>query len=381
VGEGADTMAQATVASKGLEGVTATTSAISSIIGSTLTYRGIDIDELAEHSTFEEVAYLLWYGELPTQVQLDQFKRELISNREVSSETIDFIRRFPRDANSMVSLRTSVSALAFADPLAADMSAEANHQKAVALLAQFPVLVAAIHRMRCGAEPVSPAPSLGEAANFLYMLNGDQPSDSRARAMDVALILHADHELNASTFAARVAASTLSDMHSAIVAAICTLKGPLHGGANEAVMKTLESIGSIDAVPAYLRGALERKDKVMGFGHRVYKDGDPRARWLKRLSGQLSDETGDRRWYAISELMEQEMKADKGLLPNVDFYSASVYTYLGVPRDLFTPIFAVSRASGWIAHVLEQYENNRLIRPRAEYVGPAARRYLPMRER
>ncbi len=374
-------MAQATVASKGLEGVTATTSAISSIIGSTLTYRGIDIDELAEHSTFEEVAYLLWYGELPTQVQLDQFKRELISNREVSSETIDFIRRFPRDANSMVSLRTSVSALAFADPLAADMSAEANHQKAVALLAQFPVLVAAIHRMRCGAEPVSPDPSLGEAANFLYMLNGDQPSDSRARAMDVALILHADHELNASTFAARVAASTLSDMHSAIVAAICTLKGPLHGGANEAVMKTLESIGSIDAVPAYLRGALERKDKVMGFGHRVYKDGDPRARWLKRLSGQLSDETGDRRWYAISELMEQEMKADKGLLPNVDFYSASVYTYLGVPRDLFTPIFAVSRASGWIAHVLEQYENNRLIRPRAEYVGPAARRYLPMRER
>jgi len=374
-------MAQATVASKGLEGVTATTSAISSIIGSTLTYRGIDIDELAEHSTFEEVAYLLWYGELPTQIQLDQFKRELISNREVSFETIDFIRRFPRDANSMVSLRTSVSALAFADPLAADMSAEANHQKAVALLAQFPVLVAAIHRLRCGEEPVSPDPSLGEAANFLYMLNGDQPSDSRARVMDIALILHADHELNASTFAARVAASTLSDMHSAIVAAICTLKGPLHGGANEAVMKTLESIGSIDAVPAYLRGALERKDKVMGFGHRVYKDGDPRARWLKRLSGQLSDETGDRRWYAMSELMEQEMKADMGLLPNVDFYSASVYTYLGVPRDLFTPIFAVSRASGWIAHVLEQYENNRLIRPRAEYVGPAARRYLPMSER
>ena len=374
-------MAQATVASKGLEGVTATTSAISSIIGSTLTYRGIDIDELAEHSTFEEVAYLLWYGELPTQIQLDQFKRELISNREVSSETIDFIRRFPRDANSMVSLRTSVSALAFADPLAADMSAEANHQKAVALLAQFPVLVAAIHRMRCGAEPVSPDPSLGEAANFLYMLNGDQPSDSRARVMDIALILHADHELNASTFAARVAASTLSDMHSAIVAAICTLKGPLHGGANEAVMKTLESIGSVDAVPAYLRGALERKDKIMGFGHRVYKEGDPRARWLKRLSSQLADETGDRKWYEMSELMEQEMKADKGLLPNVDFYSASVYTYMGVPRDLFTPIFAVSRASGWIAHVLEQYENNRLIRPRAEYVGPAARGYVPMSER
>jgi len=199
--------------------------------------------------------------------------------------------------------------------------------------------------------------------------------------MDIALILHADHELNASTFAARVAASTLSDMHSAIVAAICTLKGPLHGGANEAVMKTLESIGSVDAVPAFLRGSLERKDKIMGFGHRVYKEGDPRARWLKRLSSQLADETGDRKWYEMSELMEQEMKADKGLLPNVDFYSASVYTYMGVPRELFTPIFALSRASGWIAHVLEQYENNRLIRPRAEYVGPAARGYIPMSER
>lgn len=374
-------MAQATAAGKGLEGVTATTSAISSIIGSTLTYRGIDINELAEHSTFEEVAYLLWYGELPNQDQLDRFKQDLISKRQISPETIDFIRRFPRDANSMVSLRTAVSALAFADPLAADMSADANNQKAVALLAQFPVLVAAIHRLRCGEEPVSPDPNLNEAANFLYMLNGDRPTDSWARIMDIALILHADHELNASTFAARVAASTLSDMHSAIVAAICTLKGPLHGGANEAVMKTLESIGSVDAVPAYLRGALERKDKIMGFGHRVYKEGDPRARWLKRLSSQLADETGDRKWYEMSDLMEQEMKADKGLLPNVDFYSASVYTYMGVPRDLFTPIFAVSRASGWIAHVLEQYENNRLIRPRAEYVGPAARGYIPMSER
>lgn len=374
-------MAQATVAGKGLEGVTATTSAISSIIGSTLTYRGIDINELADHSTFEEVAYLLWYGELPRQDQLDRFKQELIAHREISTETIDFIRQFPRDANSMVSLRTAVSVLAFADPLASDMSAEANHRKAVALRAQFPVLVAAIHRLRCGKEPVSPDPNLGEAANFLYMLNGDQPSDSRARIMDIALILHADHELNASTFAARVAASTLSDMHSAIVAAICTLKGPLHGGANEAVMKTLESIGSVDAVPAFLRGSLERKDKIMGFGHRVYKEGDPRARWLKRLSSQLADETGDRKWYEMSELMEQEMKADKGLLPNVDFYSASVYTYMGVPRELFTPIFAVSRASGWIAHVLEQYENNRLIRPRAEYVGPAARGYIPMSER
>lgn len=374
-------MAQATVAGKGLEGVVATTSAISSIIGTTLTYRGIDINELAEHSTFEEVAYLLWYGELPNKQQLDTFKQSLSQNRDLSPQVIEEIRGFPRDANTMATLRTAISALAFYDPQAGDMSPEANHDKAVRLLAKFPTVVAAIQRFREGNEPVAPDPNLNEAANFLYMLKDERPSDLYAHIMDVALILHADHELNASTFTARVAASTLSDMHSAVVAAICTLKGPLHGGANEQVMRTLEQIGSVENVPTYVREALERKERIMGFGHRVYKEGDPRAKWLKKMSHELAEDSGNPKWYKMSEQMEQEVKADKGLLPNVDFYSASVYTYLGIPRDLFTPIFAVSRAAGWIAHILEQYADNRLIRPRAEYVGPSARHYTPLDQR
>jgi citrate synthase len=374
-------MAQATVAGKGLEGVAATTSAISSIIGSTLTYRGIDINELAEYSTFEEVAYLLWYGELPSEEQLTSFQRSLAENRELPTQVIDLLRNFPSGANAMAMLRTAVSALAFYDPLAEEMSEDANHRKAVGLLAKFPTLVAAMQRIRSGQEPVAPDSSLGEACNFLYMLNGQPPTDLAAHIMDVALVLHADHELNASTFAARVAASTLSDMHSALVAAICTLKGPLHGGANEAVMKTLERVGSADNVPTYVREALARKERIMGFGHRVYKEGDPRARWLKCMSQQLAGETGNPTWYDMSARMEDEVKADKGLLPNVDFYSASVYTYLGIPRDLFTPIFAVSRVSGWIAHILEQYADNRLIRPRAEYVGPDKRSYVPIERR
>jgi citrate synthase len=374
-------MAQAPAAAKGLEGVTATTSAVSSIIGSTLTYRGIDINELAEHSSFEETAYLLWNGELPTQHQLDTFREELASNRELPPEVVEMIHRFPANGKPMVSLRTAVSALAFFDPQADNMSLEANRAKAVRLLAKFPTVVAAIQRVRTGQDAVAPDPTLAEAANFLYMLRGDRPGQTTARIMDVVLVLHADHELNASTFAARVAASTLSDMHSAIVAAICTLKGPLHGGANEAVMKTLEGIGDPDAVHDWVRATLDRKERIMGFGHRVYKEGDPRARWLKEMSRQLAQETGEPKWYEMSTRMEDEVRADKGLLPNVDFYSASVYTYLGMPKDLFTPIFAVSRVSGWIAHVLEQYADNRLIRPRAEYIGPEYRRYVPMGQR
>jgi citrate synthase len=374
-------MAQAAVAGKGLEGIVATTSAISSIIRSTLTYRGIDINELAESSTFEEVAYLLWYGELPTREQLDSFTSELSENRELSSQVLEQIRGFPRTANTMSSLETAISALSFYDPQAGEMSKEANHAKAVRLLAKFPTVVAAIQRLREGKEPISPDPSRNTASNFLYMLGDEGPSELRSHIMDVALILHADHELNASTFAARVAASTLSDMHSAVVAAICTLKGPLHGGANEAVMRTLERVGSVENVAPYVRRALERKERIMGFGHRVYKEGDPRARWLKKMSAQLADECGDPSWYQISARMEDEVKADKGLLPNVDFYSASVYTYMGIPRDLFTPIFAVSRVAGWIAHILEQYADNRLIRPRAEYIGPHQRPYVPVYRR
>lgn len=374
-------MAQASVASKGLEGVTATTSAISSIIGSTLTYRGIDINELAEHSTFEEVAYLLYFGELPDRAQLGRFIQQVTENRSVSNKVLDAIRGFPRDGNAMVALRTAVSALAFYDPRAEDMSEQANQQKAIRLLAQFPTIVAAIDRIRRGNDPVAPDPSLDTASNFLYMLNDARPTELEAHIMDVALILHADHELNASTFAARVAASTLSDMHSAVVAALCTLKGPLHGGANEAVMRMLVQIGDADNVQPWLRDALDQKERIMGFGHRVYKEGDPRARWLKRMSSQLAEQSGDPKWYDMSVRIEQMMNDEKGLLPNVDFYSASVYTYMEMPRDLFTPIFAMSRVSGWIAHILEQYSNNRLIRPRAEYIGPPQRSYVPMDQR
>lgn len=374
-------MAQASVAGKGLEGVTATTSAVSSIIGSTLTYRGYDINELAERSTFEEVVYLLWFGELPTKQQVDDLKQDLAKNRELKPRIIDLIRTFPRDANAMVALRTAVSALAFYDPLSEEMSVEANQQKAVRLVAKLPTIVAVIQRIRSGQDPVSPDPNLNEAANFLYMLNDKRPTDLEAHVMDVALVLHADHELNASTFAARVAASTLADMDSAVVAALCTLKGPLHGGANEAVMKTLEKVGVPENVVQYVQDALARKERIMGFGHRVYKEGDPRARVLKRMSQQLAEETGNPKWYDMSSRMEDEVRGDKGLLPNVDFYSASVYTYLGIPRDLFTPIFAMSRVGGWTAHILEQFSDNRLIRPRAEYTGPQYRHYVPSNER
>ncbi len=374
-------MAQASVATKGLEGITATTSGISSIIGSTLTYRGYDILELAENSTFEEVVYLLWFGELPSRQQLKDLKQSLAKNREVSSQIIQAIRDFPKDANTMVALRTAVSALAFYDPLAEDMSVDATKQTAIRLVAKMSTIVAALERIRNGQDPIAPDPNLNEATNFLYMLNGKRPSELEAHTMDVALILHADHELNASTFAARVAASTLADMTSAVVAALCTLKGPLHGGANEQVMKMLETIGVPEKAAKHVQDALERKERIMGFGHRVYKEGDPRARILKKLSQQLGQETGNASWYEISNTVEQEVKADKGLLPNVDFYSASVYTYLGIPRDLFTPIFAMSRVAGWTAHILEQFADNRLIRPRAEYTGPEYRHYVPVEKR
>jgi len=374
-------MTQTSATGKGLEGIVATTSAVSSIIGSTLTYRGIDINELAEHSSFEEVVYLLWYGELPTREELQRLQRELADSREIPPQVVDAIRGFPRDANAMASLRTAVSMLAFYDPLSQDMSDEANQKKARKLLAKFPTIVAAIHRIRTGLDPVPPDSTLNEAENFLYMLNDERPAQSRSHIMNVALVLHADHELNASTFAARVAASTLSDMDSAVIAALCTLKGPLHGGANEAVMRMLEGIGSPARVSGFLADTFARKDKVMGFGHRVYKEGDPRAKWLKRLSKQLGEERGDTKWFDMSSEIENQVGEQKGLLPNVDFYSASVYTYMDIPRDLFTPIFAISRVSGWIAHILEQYGDNRLIRPRADYIGPGRRPYVPMSER
>lgn len=368
-------------ATKGLEGIVATTSSISSIIDGVLTYRGIDIDELAQHATFEEVAYLLWYGKLPTQTELDELVRKLGDYAPIPEQVIQQIKLYPDKTNSMAALRTAVSSLALYDEAANDMSSEANLQKAIKLQAQLPTVVAAFARIRQGQEPIAPKQGVSVAHNFLYMLTGQEPDEIAVKALDQALVLHADHELNASTFAARVTVATLSDIYSGVTSAIGALKGPLHGGANEAVMVMLEEIGSIDNVDAYIQNKLDHKEKIMGFGHRVYKNGDPRAKHLQKMSQELGKLTGNTDLYDMSVRIESLVTGQKGLKPNVDFYSASVYTNLQIPRDLFTPIFAISRLSGWTAHILEQYENNRLIRPRAEYTGPAAQHYVPVNER
>ena len=369
------------LADAGLEGIVACTSAICTIVGSQLTYRGIDIDELAEHSNFEEVIHLLWNGSLPRRAELDKLRAELAANAVVPPQVLEALRRFPATAKPMEALRTAVSLLALYDPDDLDMSPEANHRKALRLTAQMPTLVAAFHRLRLGLDPVHPVAGKSTAHNFLWMLFASEPDPVATAAMDQALILHADHELNASTFAARVTAATLSDIHSAIVSAIGTLKGPLHGGANEAVAAMLEKIGTAENTESWLREALARKEKIMGFGHRVYKDGDPRAKHLRRMAKQLSELHGDSRWYEMSLKIEDIITHERKLPANVDFYSATVYTQLGIPRDLFTPIFAVSRVAGWSAHVLEQYEHNRLIRPRALYTGPSDAHWIPVEER
>jgi citrate synthase len=366
---------------KGLEGIVATTSSISSIIDGTLTYRGIDIDELAEKATFEEVAYLLWYGKLPNQTELNQLLSDLSANAAIPAAVIDQMRLYPKDTNSMAALRTAVSSLALYDEHANDMSKEANILKAIKLQAQIPTVIAAFARIREGAEVVSPKTGVSIAENFLYMLTGENPDKVAIEALDKALVLHADHELNASTFAARVTVATLSDIYSGVTSAIGALKGPLHGGANEAVMRMLDEVGSLDNVDAYVNKKLENKEKLMGFGHRVYKNGDPRAKHLEKMSRALGEITGNMKWYDMSVKIEEIVTGKKGLKPNVDFYSASCYTYLKIPRDLFTPIFAISRASGWAAHILEQYDNNRLIRPRAEYIGPVNQSYIPIDQR
>lgn len=369
------------LADAGLEGIVACTSAICTIVGSQLTYRGIDIDELAEHSNFEEVIHLLWSGTLPRRAELEKLRDDLAANAAVPPQVIDAMRRFPSSAKPMEALRTAVSQLALYDPDDLDMSPDANRRKALRLTAQIPTLIAAFHRLRTGQEPLHPRAGKTTAWNFLWMLFGKEPEPVAVEAMDKALILHADHELNASTFSARVTAATLSDIHSAIVSAIGTLKGPLHGGANEEVAAMLEKIGTAENTEPWLRAALEKKVKIMGFGHRVYKEGDPRAKHLRRMAKQLSELHGDTRWYDMSITIENIITAEKKLPANVDFYSATVYTQLGIPRDLFTPIFAVSRVSGWTAHVLEQYEHNRLIRPRALYTGPENVHWIPLGER
>jgi citrate synthase len=361
------------VVGKGLAGVVAANSGICWIDGDAgvLAYRGIDIHELAEKSTFEECSYLLWFGRLPRRAELDDFSKRLTEARRLDPKVIDLLRSFPESATPMEVLRTAVSALSFYDPDESDNEHDANVRKSFRLTSQIAMLVAAYDRLRKGKAVVEPDPSLSHAANFLWMLNGEKPSATATKTFDVALILHADHELNASTFAARVIAATLSDIHSAITGAIGALKGPLHGGANEAVMRMLFAIDKEGADPVdYVAGLLAQKKKISGFGHRVYHTEDPRATHLRKMSEELGESSGNAKWFKMSRAIEKYILAEKKLNANVDFYSASTYTMLGFDLDLFTPVFAVSRISGWAAHVIEQLDDNRLIRPRAEYIGP-----------
>lgn len=376
--------AKATAAvSTGLRGVVAASSSIGDVNGEKgeLIYQGLNIHDLATNSTFEEVVFLLWNGRLPKRSELDELKKNLAASYELPEPIDSLIKQFPADADPMDSLRTAVSALAFYDKESRDLSREASIRVATRLTARFPTIVAAIDRRRNGLEPIKPKPDLGIATNFLYMLKGEAPDEFDAHVLDVALILQADHELNASTFTARVVAGTLADMYSAVTAALGALSGPLHGGANTAVMKMLLEIGSLDKVEAFVQDALATKKKIMGFGHAVYRTEDPRATHLRRFSKEMGERKGDTKWYEMTAKIEELMKNAKGLLPNVDAYSASTYYMMGIPLDLYTPIFAISRISGWTAHILEQYADNKLIRPRAEYVGPRDVAYVPIDER
>ncbi len=377
--------ATSTPALKGLEGIVATNSSICYIDGDrgVLAYRGIDIHELADNSTFEETCYLLWFGRLPNHRELTDLQERLAQERRLDPAIIQFLRTAPKSALPMDVLRTAVSALAFYDADEKNNDHEANVRKAIRLTSQIAMIVACYDRIRKGKPVVEADRSLSHAANFLLQLNGSKPSATAERALDIALILHADHELNASTFAARVTAATLSDMHSAITSAVGALKGPLHGGANEAVFRILESIHIKKADPVdYVRDMLAQRKKIPGFGHRVYHTEDPRATHLRVMSQDLGRSSGQPQWYEMSEKIEQFVKAEKKLNANVDFYSASTYHVLGIDEDLFTPVFAVSRISGWAAHVIKQLDDNRLIRPRAEYLGPDyPNRYVKMEKR
>ncbi len=367
----------------GLEDVIACDSQICFIDGQKgrLLYHGYDVIELAERSSFEEVAYLLWYGRLPGKVEFDVFLDGFTGSIELPTETVMILRMFPRVATPMEVLRTAVSSLGHWDPDSGNTRLDACLRKAQRLTERIPLLVAAHQRLRSGHEPLQPVPGKTIAYNFLYTLHGREPDETMVAILDSALILHADHELNASTFAARVTAATMSDMYSSVTSAIGTLKGPLHGGANEEVIKMLNDIGSPGKAEAWVLEALSRKVKIPGFGHRVYRTEDPRAAVLKRHAERLSAQVGDSKWVEIASEVERVMRANTRVFPNVDYYSGVCYHLMGIPEELFTPVFACSRVVGWTAHILEQWTNNRLIRPRANYTGPEGLHYVPIEER
>ena len=369
--------------SKGLEGVVAAHSRLSDVRGDVgqLIYCGYDIDELAGKVSYEEVVYLLHHNHLPNPKELAELKTVLAGYRELPQGVIDLLVKLPVDCPPMHAIRTGVSALGCYDTVADDDTMDAQRRKALRLIAQIPVVTAYFHRARQGKPLVHPDASLGEAANFLYMVDGEKPSEEKVSTMDMCYVLHADHGMNASTFSARVTIATLSDMYSAITTAIGTLKGPLHGGANEGVIKMLQEIGSLEGVDAYVAESLAQKRKIMGIGHRVYKVLDPRAPHLKRMAQILSAKLGDPKWIQMSERIASLMLEKKNLHANVDFYSATVYFSLGIPTDLFTPIFAIARTSGWTAHVLEQLADNRLIRPQSVYTGPVGLKVVPLAQR
>jgi citrate synthase len=380
---GTATVTQAAEFSKGLDGVIAAQTRLSKVMGDEgkLYYCGYSIQDLAANATFEEVCYLLWNLRLPNATELAALKKELSSLREVPRPVLDLLKGFPRDAHPMVALRSAVSALGAFDPDGDDMSPEANRRKAKRLVAQCATIVAAWDHIRAGKTPPKPDPKLSHAANFLSMLFGKKPSAEDERIFDVALVLHADHDMNASTFAARVTCATLSDMYSAITSAVGALKGPLHGGANQQVMETLLKLGEVANVEPYVKQQLAKKEKVAGFGHRVYRTTDPRAPLLAGFSATLAKRSGENRWYEMSKKLEDVMVQEKNLYPNVDLWSASVFYMMKIPVDLFSAIFAVSRVAGWSAHVLEQLADNRLMRPRAEFLGELGRKWTPIENR
>jgi len=370
-------------AATGLRGVVVGASTVSDVDGDKgeLIYQGYNIHEVAKSSTFEEVAFVLWNKRLPRRSELDELKRAIGEAYAVPKPIIDLLRQIPREADPIDVLRTAVSALEFYDPEARNISREVSLKTSIKLTAQFPTLVAAADRIRRGLDPVEPLPDENIATNFLYMLKGEKPSEYDAHVFDVCLVLHADHELNASTFTARVVAGTLANIYASVTAAIGALSGPLHGGANTNVMKTLLEIGDIKNLESFIKQALAAKRKIMGFGHAVYRTEDPRATHLRQFSKEMGERAGDTKWYEMSRKLEEVMMREKGLYPNVDFFSASTYYVMGIPLDLYTPIFAISRITGWTAHILEQYADNKLIRPRAEYVGPRNLRYVAIDKR